>query len=116
MLGQAASYDEAIAEVPGGVTEGFYSMTPVLFVAASDTRPAVKEFAEKYKVPLRQGAEFRGADRLHRRTTRCAGPAKRGQGPVRRQFCLRNGEHQGLARHFWLAGDEFQSHAASGIE
>jgi branched-chain amino acid transport system substrate-binding protein len=49
MLGQAASYDEAVAEVPGGVTEGFYSMTPVLFVAASDTSPAVKEFAEKYK-------------------------------------------------------------------
>ncbi len=49
MLGQAASYDEAVAEVPGGVTEGFYSMTPVLFVAASDTTPAVKEFAEKYK-------------------------------------------------------------------
>jgi branched-chain amino acid transport system substrate-binding protein len=49
MLGQAASYDEAVAEVPGGVTEGFYSMTPVLFVLASDPSPAVKEFSEKYK-------------------------------------------------------------------
>ena len=49
LLGQAASYDEAVAEVPGGVTEGFYSMTPVIFVAASDARPAVKEFGEKYK-------------------------------------------------------------------
>jgi branched-chain amino acid transport system substrate-binding protein len=49
LLGQAASYDEAVAEVPGGVTEGFYSMTPVIFVAAHDTRPAVKAFAEKYK-------------------------------------------------------------------
>ena len=49
MLGQAASYDEAVAEVPGGATEGFYSMTPILFVAASDPSPAVKEFAEKYK-------------------------------------------------------------------
>jgi len=49
MLGQAASYDEAVAEVPGGVTEGFYSMTPVLFVAASDPSPTVKEFAGKYK-------------------------------------------------------------------
>ena len=49
MLGQAASYDEAIAQAPGGVTEGFYSMTPVLFVAASDTRPAVRSFAEKYQ-------------------------------------------------------------------
>ena len=49
MLGQAASYEEAVAEVPGGVTEGFYSMTPVLFVAASDPSPTIKEFAEKYK-------------------------------------------------------------------
>ena len=49
MLGQAASYDEAVAEVPGGVTEGFYSMTPVLYVAASDSSPAVTKFAEDYK-------------------------------------------------------------------
>ena len=49
MLGQAASYDEAVAAVPGGVTEGFYSMTPVLFVAASNSSPAVTKFAEAYK-------------------------------------------------------------------
>ena len=49
MLGQAASYDEAVAEVPGGVTEGFYSMTPVLYVAASSESPAVTKFAEDYK-------------------------------------------------------------------
>jgi branched-chain amino acid transport system substrate-binding protein len=49
MLGQAASYDEAVAAVPGGVTDGFYSMTPVLYVAASDTSPAVKAFADDYK-------------------------------------------------------------------
>ncbi|MGA8192067.1 MAG: ABC transporter substrate-binding protein [Acetobacteraceae bacterium] len=49
MLGQAASYDEAVAEVPGGVTEGFYSMTPVLYVAAGDSSPAIREFADKYK-------------------------------------------------------------------
>ena len=49
LLGQAASYDEAVAEVPGGVTEGFYSMTPIIFVAASDKRPEVMAFAEKYK-------------------------------------------------------------------
>jgi branched-chain amino acid transport system substrate-binding protein len=49
MLGQAASYDEAVAEVPGGVTEGFYSMTPVLYVAASSETPEVAKFAEKYK-------------------------------------------------------------------
>ena len=49
LIGQAASYDEAVAEVPGGATEGFYSMTPVIFVAAHDSRPEVKAFAEKYK-------------------------------------------------------------------
>jgi branched-chain amino acid transport system substrate-binding protein len=49
MLGQAASYDEAVAEVPGGITEGFYSMTPVLYVAASSESPEVAKFAEKYK-------------------------------------------------------------------
>jgi len=49
MLGQAASYDDAVAEVPGGVTEGFYSMTPVLFVAATGTDPKVAAFREKYK-------------------------------------------------------------------
>jgi branched-chain amino acid transport system substrate-binding protein len=58
MLGQAASYDEAVAEVPGGVTEGFYSMTPVLFVAASDPKPAVKEFAEKYKARFGKEPNF----------------------------------------------------------
>jgi len=49
LLGQAASYDEAVAEVPGGVTEGFYSMTPVLYVAASDPKPEIAAFREKYK-------------------------------------------------------------------
>ena len=39
MLGQAASYDEAVAQVPGGATEGFYSMTPVLFVARQRSEP-----------------------------------------------------------------------------
>jgi branched-chain amino acid transport system substrate-binding protein len=58
MLGQAASYDEAVAEVPGGVTEGFYSMTPVLFVAASDSNPAVTKFAEKYKTEFGKEPNF----------------------------------------------------------
>ena len=49
MLGQAASYDGAVAEVPGGITEGFYSMTPILFVSPDDKRPEVHAFVEKYK-------------------------------------------------------------------
>jgi branched-chain amino acid transport system substrate-binding protein len=31
------------------VTEGFYSMTPVLYVAASSENPEVTKFAEQYK-------------------------------------------------------------------
>jgi branched-chain amino acid transport system substrate-binding protein len=58
MLGQAASYDEAVAQVPGGVTEGFYSMTPVLFVAASNPSPAVKAFAEKYQTRFGKEPNF----------------------------------------------------------
>src|ERR1700733_4152406 len=49
MLGQAASYDEAVAEMPGGGSEGFYSMAPILFVTADDPRPAVQAFVKKYK-------------------------------------------------------------------
>ncbi len=49
MIGQAASYDEVVATVPGGVTEGFYSMTPMLFVAETPTTPEQKAFAADYK-------------------------------------------------------------------
>lgn len=49
MLGQAASYDEAVATAPGGATEGFYSMTPMLYVALSSTDPAVVAFRDNYK-------------------------------------------------------------------
>src|SRR3954471_18618229 len=49
LLCQAASYDDAVATVPGGVTEGFYSMAPMLFVAESSDDPKVKAFAEKYE-------------------------------------------------------------------
>ncbi|HVZ10319.1 ABC transporter substrate-binding protein [Rhodopila sp.] len=49
LLGQAASYDDAIANVPGGVTEGFYSMAPMLFVTESSTDPKVKAFVAKYE-------------------------------------------------------------------
>ncbi len=48
-LGQAAVYDPAVAEAPGELTEGVYTMTPVLFAYADDPRPAVQEFAAKYR-------------------------------------------------------------------
>jgi branched-chain amino acid transport system substrate-binding protein len=49
LLGQVASYDTAIAEAPGNVAEGFYSMAPSLYAYPDDQRPAVKAFAQKYK-------------------------------------------------------------------
>jgi len=49
MLGQAASYDEAVAEIPGGGGEGFYSMAPILFATADDPRPVVQAFVKNYK-------------------------------------------------------------------
>lgn len=58
MLGQAAIYDSAVAEVAGGVTEGVYTMTPVLFVAADDPRPEVKAFAENYKKKFGHAPNF----------------------------------------------------------
>ena len=49
LLGQVASYDTAIAEAPGNVAEGFYSMSPSLYAHPDDQRPAIKAFAQKYK-------------------------------------------------------------------
>ena len=49
MLGQVAIYDQAVAEVPGGATEGLYAMTSILYAAPDDPRPAVQEFGAKYK-------------------------------------------------------------------
>ena len=49
MLGQIAAYDTAIAEAPGGVGEGFYSMTPSTYAYPDDPRPAVREVMQRYK-------------------------------------------------------------------
>jgi branched-chain amino acid transport system substrate-binding protein len=49
LLGQAASYDDAVAQVPGGATEGFYSMTPMLFVTEDAKDPRVASFVQQYE-------------------------------------------------------------------
>jgi branched-chain amino acid transport system substrate-binding protein len=49
LLGQVASYDTAIAEAPGNVAEGFYSMAPSLYAYPDDPRPAVQALAKRYK-------------------------------------------------------------------
>jgi branched-chain amino acid transport system substrate-binding protein len=49
MLGQAASYDEAVAEMPGGGSEGFYSMAPMLFVDPAHATGEAKAFVDTFK-------------------------------------------------------------------
>src|SRR6201989_3043408 len=49
LLGQAASYDTAIATAPGGTGDGFYSMTPTLYVYPDDPRPEVRDLMARYR-------------------------------------------------------------------
>jgi len=49
LMAQVAAYDSAVAEVPGGVTEGLECMTSVLFVGKDDPRPAVQAFQKGYR-------------------------------------------------------------------
>ena len=116
MLGQAASYDEAVAEVPGGVTEGFYSMTPVLFVAASDSSPAVTKFAETYKKQFGKEPNFAAQIGYTGAQLVVLALKNAGKDLTDRQLRRRHGEHQGLARHLRLAGDELQRDQAPGLE
>ena len=55
-VGQFASYSTAVAEVPGGPAEGFYSMSPGLLAYPDDPRPAVKEVTSRYR--QRFGIDF----------------------------------------------------------
>ncbi len=60
LVGQFASYDTAVASLPGGATEGFYCMTPALYAYPDDPRPAVQEFARKYKARYGRDPNFHG--------------------------------------------------------
>ena len=60
LLGQVASYDTAVASAPGGVGEGFYSMTPALYAYPDDPRPAVHDFASRYKAKYGIDVNFLG--------------------------------------------------------
>ncbi len=59
-LGQFASYDTAVAEAPGGIGEGYYAVTPSLIAYPDDPRPAVQEFARKYKARFGIAPNFLG--------------------------------------------------------
>jgi branched-chain amino acid transport system substrate-binding protein len=60
MVGQFASYDTAVASLPGGATEGFYCMTPALYAYPDDPRPAVQAFAKKFKARFGMDPNFHG--------------------------------------------------------
>jgi branched-chain amino acid transport system substrate-binding protein len=60
LLGQVATYDTAIAEAPGNVAEGFFSMAPSLYAYPDDPRPAVKSFMQKYKAKYGVEANYLG--------------------------------------------------------
>ena len=60
LLGQVASYDTAVATAPGGVGEGFYSMTPALYAYPDDPRPVVADFAKRYKAKYGIDPNFLG--------------------------------------------------------
>lgn len=60
MVGQFASYDTAVATLPGGATDGFYCMTPSLYAYPDDPRPAVQEFAKNYKARFGRDPNFHG--------------------------------------------------------
>lgn len=49
MVGQAASYDAAVATAPGGTGEGFYSMTPTLYAYPDDQRPEIRDLMGRYR-------------------------------------------------------------------
>lgn len=55
-LGQFASYSTAVAEAPGGATEGFFSMSPGLFAYPDDPRPAVQAVTARFR--QRFGIDF----------------------------------------------------------
>jgi branched-chain amino acid transport system substrate-binding protein len=60
LVGQFAAYDTAVASLPGGATDGYFCMTPALYAYPDDPRPAVQEFAKKYKARFGRDPNFHG--------------------------------------------------------
>jgi len=58
VMNQVAAYDSAVAEVPGGATEGMLCMTSVIFASADDPRPAVQAFIRNYKAKYGRDPNF----------------------------------------------------------
>jgi branched-chain amino acid transport system substrate-binding protein len=60
IVGQFASYDTAIASLPGGATEGSFCMTPALYAYPDDPRPAVQDFAKRFQAKFGRAPNFHG--------------------------------------------------------
>ena len=60
IVGQFASYDTAIASLPGGATEGTFCMTPALYAYPDDPRPAVQDFAKRFQAKFGRAPNFHG--------------------------------------------------------
>ena len=60
LVGQFAAYDTAVATLPGGATEGYFCMTPALYVYPDDPRPEVQAFAKAYKARYGRDPNFHG--------------------------------------------------------
>jgi branched-chain amino acid transport system substrate-binding protein len=60
LVGQFAAYDTAVANLPGGATEGFFCMTPALYAYPDDPRPAVQDFAKRYRAKYNRDPNFHG--------------------------------------------------------
>ncbi len=58
VMNQVAAYDSAVAEVPGGATEGMLCMTSVIFVNADDPRPDVQAFLRNYRAKYGRDPNF----------------------------------------------------------
>ena len=59
-VGQFASYDTAVASLPGGATEGFFCMAPALYAYPDDPRPAVQDFAKRFEAKFGRPPNFHG--------------------------------------------------------
>lgn len=60
IVGQFASYDTAVATLPGGATEGSFCMTPALYAYPDDPRPAVQDFAKRFQAKFGRAPNFHG--------------------------------------------------------
>jgi len=58
VLGNIAIYDNSVAEVPGGVNEGIFALTSVLFFSADDPRSQVQEFVKSFKARFNREPNF----------------------------------------------------------